>query len=179
MAKESEEAKAEFLKFLKLAIATEREGVKFYTEVRRRTDDYNMNQLIKAILEQEREHLRIVTEVYNAEKSKGIEDAEKKAAAYKKQEPLKTPLSAMKHVEDVVKKKAAIHRVFRKAVEFEEEISTLYSEMAASTKNAKVKTFLKKLSDEEIGHKEFIMMHQESIYNSGHWYGWDHVRLEM
>jgi rubrerythrin len=51
--------------------------------------------------------------------------------------------------------------------------------MAAKTRNTKVKAFLKKLASEEIGHKEFITMHKESIYNDGHWYGWDHVRIEM
>lgn len=178
MVKESAEDKAEFLRYLKLAMDTEREGVKFYVEVKKRIDDYNMNQLIKIIIEQEREHLRAVTEVYNAEKTKGISEAAEKAAAYKKQKPLETPLSAMKHVDDVVKKKATIHKLFYKAVQFEEGIAKLYSDMADSAKNTKVKAFLKKLASEEIGHKEFIMMHQDSIYNSGHWDGWDHVRLE-
>ncbi|MBW2964254.1 ferritin family protein [Candidatus Woesearchaeota archaeon] len=175
---ESPEQRAEFLRFLKLAMDTERQGLKFYSDVKRRIDDYNMNKFMDVIMEQEKEHLRIVTEIYNAEKKSGIEDAAQKAAGYKKQKPLRTPLDTMKHLQDIVKKKTTIYDLFQKAVEFEQDISRLYADMAAKTKNAKVKAFLKKLSDEELMHKDFLMMHQDSIYNTGHWFGWDHVRLE-
>jgi len=178
MVKESDEQRAEFLRFLKLAMSMEREGVKFYTKVKLQVDDFNMSQLMKVIMDQEREHLRIVTEVYNAEKKDGIEEAAKKAASYKKQKPLETPFSAMKHFDSLVKKKVSIHRLFEKAVEFEEGIAQLYRDIMQSTKNPKVKSLLKKLAEEEDQHKEFIQMHGESIYNDGHWYGWDHVRLQ-
>jgi rubrerythrin len=90
---ETPEERAEFLKFLKMAMSTEREGLKFYVSVKKRIDDYNMDKLMVVIMEQEKEHLRIVTEVYNAEKGKGIVAAAKKAAGYRKQKPLKTPLN--------------------------------------------------------------------------------------
>jgi len=176
--RETAEERVEFARFLKLAQQTEREGVKFYTEVKRRIDDYNMNKFIDVILEQEREHLRIVTEVYNAEKKKGIAEAAKTAEAYHKQRALKTPFEAMKQVESLVKKKTTIYHLFQKAVEFEEGISKIYLDMVPKAKNAKVKAFLRKLADEELRHRDFIHMHQESIYNTGHWFGWDHVRLE-
>lgn len=176
--KETPEERAEFLRFLKLAMQTEKEGIKFYSQVKRMVDDYNMNRLMDIIMEQEKEHLRIVSEIYKAEKKKGIEEAAKKAAGYKKQKPLKTPLKTMKHLGDIVKKKSTIYDLFRKAVEFEENISKLYTDMKKNTRNAKVKAFLKKLSDEELKHRDFIRLHQDSIYNTGHWFGWEHVRLE-
>lgn len=176
---ETPEQRAEFTKFLKLAMNTEREGIKFYQEIKKTIDDYNMNRFMDVIMEQEKEHLRIVTEVYNAEKKRGIEDAAQKAAGYSKQKPLRTPLDTMKYLQDMVKKKTTIYGLFQKAVEFEQDVSRLYADMAAKTKNAKVKAFLKKLADEELVHKDFLIMHQDSIYNTGHWFGWDHVRLEM
>ncbi len=177
-AKETPEQRKEFLRFLKLAMQTEKEGIKFYGQVKRRIDDYNMNRLMEVIMEQEREHLRIVREVYDAEKKAGIEEAAKKAESYERQKPLKTPLDAMKHLDAMVKKKTTIYSLFQKAIEFEENISKLYSDMRQSTKNTKVKAFLKKLADEELKHRDFIQMHQDSIYNSGHWFGWEHVRLQ-
>ena len=176
--RETAAQKAEFLRFLKLAMSTERQGLKFYMKAKSQTDDYNMKRFLDVIIPQEKEHLRIVTEVYNAEKKKGIEEAAKKAQSYRKQAPLKTPLNAMKHLDEVVKKKTTIYNLFKKAVDFEEGISQLYVDMMKKAKNAKVRNFLKKLADEELMHKDFIMMHQESIYNTGHWFGWEHVRLE-
>lgn len=175
---ETQEQKAELLRFLKLAMQTEREGIKFYISVKKQIDDYNMDRLMDVILDQEKEHLKIVTEMYNAEKKKGIEEAAKKASSYHKQEPLKTPLDSMNHLDEMVKKKTTIYHLFQKAVEFEEGISRIYLDMAKTAKHLKVKKLLKTLSDEEIAHKHFIQMHQDSIYNTGYWFGMEHVRLE-
>ncbi|MFC1741626.1 ferritin family protein [Nanoarchaeota archaeon] len=166
------------LKYIKLAIDTEKRGIKFYTEAKKRVDDYNMTQLMNVLLEQERIHLKLFRAIYAAEK-KGTSEAAKVAAAYKRQAKIKNPLFSMKKLGDVVRKKSSIYNLFKRAVRFEEDGHALYMDIAKKVRNPKIKSFLRMVAKEELRHREFIIMHQDSVYNTGHWYGWEHVRLEM
>lgn len=171
--------KDDILRYIQLAINTEKRGIKFYTEAKSKVDDYNMNKLMDVLLEQERIHLKVFTAIYNAEKKKGPAYAAKEAAKYKGQMPIENPLFSTKHLHDIVKRKTTIYQLFRKAVEFEEDGHELYMDLARKVKNKKISEFLKTVAKEELRHKDFIQMHQDAVYNTGHWFGWEHVRLEM
>ncbi|MBW2971533.1 ferritin family protein [Candidatus Woesearchaeota archaeon] len=168
----------DILRYIKLAMETEKRGIDFYTEAKKKVDDYNMTRLMDVLLDQECIHLKFFTEIYNAEKKKGIEEAGKKAAEYKGQPAIKNPLFSTKHLQEAVKKKTTIYHLFRQAVEFEQDGHDLYMDLAGKVKNSKISAFLKMVAKEELKHKDFILMHQDAIYNTGHWLGWDHVRLE-
>lgn len=170
--------KKEILRYIQLAIDTEKKGIKFYTEAKKMVDDANMNMLMDVLLEQEHIHLKFFTDVYDAEKKKGTAEASKKAAEYKKQPPVKNPLFNIKKMHEIVKKKGTIYHLFSQAVEFEQKGYELYMDIAKKIKDAKISNFLKMVANEELRHRDFIQMHQDSIYNTGHWFGWEHVRLE-
>jgi rubrerythrin len=169
----------DILKYIKLAIQTEKRGIEFYTAAKRQVNDYNMTRLMDVLLEQERIHLKYFQEIYAAEKKKGTAEAANVAESYEKQKSIKNPLFSMKRLHDVVKRKSTIFHLFKQAVEFEEDGHELYMDLAKKINNRKISNFLKMVAREELRHRDFIMMHQDSVYNTGHWHGWEHVRLEM
>lgn len=170
--------KEDILKFIQLAIDTEKRGIKFYTQAKSKVDDYNMTRLMDVLLEQEYIHLKYFTSVYNEEKKDGTADAAKIAGSYKAQKSIKNPLFGMEQLDKIIKQKSTIYHLFKQAIEFEEMGHDLYMELAKKIKNKKIKDMLKKIANEELRHKEFIMMHQDAIYDTGHWMGIDHVRLQ-
>ena len=169
---------ADILKYIKLAIETEKRGIKFYTDAKRMVDDVNMNMLMDVLLEQEKIHLKFFTDIYKAEKWKGGKEAAAKAAEYRKQTPIKNPLFKIKKMHDIIRKKGTIYHLFNQAVEFEQDGHDLYMDIAKKVKDPKIKKFLKMVAHEELRHRDFIMQHQDAIYSTGHWFGWEHVRLE-
>lgn len=170
--------KKDILRFIRLAIDTEKRGIKFYTQAKRRVDDINMSRLLDAILEQEHTHLKFFRSIYQTEKKKGEAAAANEAARYKGQPRLKNPLFGMKQLHDVTKKKSTIYHLFKQAVEFEQDGHDLYMDIASKVKDKKIKNFLKMVAKEELKHKDLIMMHQDAVYNTGYWMGMEHVRLE-
>jgi rubrerythrin len=168
----------ELLKYIQLAIDTEKRGIKFYTEAKKQVNDINMTMLMDVLLEQEQIHLQFFTEVYNAEKKKGEGEAAAKAAEYETQEPVKNPLFKTKDLQEVTKKKSTIYHLFNQAVEFEQKGHDLYMDLAKKINNKKISKFLKMVAQEELKHKDFIRMHQDAIYSTGYWFGMEHVRLE-
>ncbi|MBU2561799.1 MAG: hypothetical protein KKD17_05875 [Nanoarchaeota archaeon] len=175
----SPDSNEDILKYIKLAMDTEKRGIDFYTEAKRKVDDYNLTMLMDVLLEQERLHLKFFTEIYDAEKKRGTADAAEEAAKYKRQQPIKNPLFGMNQLNEAVKKKTTIYHLFNQAVDFEQKGHDLYMDLAKKIKNKKISGFLKMVAAEELRHKDFILMHQEAIYNTGHWLGLEHVRLEM
>lgn len=170
--------KEDLLSYIKLAINTEKRGIKFYTEVKKKVNDYNMKRLMDTLIEQEKIHLSYFTQIYDAEKKSGTADAAKVAAGYKRQPTLKNPLFGMRQLHEVVKKKTAIYHAFNQALQFETDGHDLYMDLAKKVKNSRIKSFLKLVANEELRHRDFIKMHQDAIYNTGYWLGMDHVRLE-
>ena len=171
-------AKPEMLKYLQLAIETEKRGIEFYTEAKKLVDDYNMNRLMDVLLEQEHIHLKYFKELYNAEKKDGLKEAEGVATSYTGQPAIKNPLFGMKQLHDVAKKKSTIYHLFNQAIEFEERGHKLYMDLAAKVKDKKIGEFLKKVAHEELRHRDFIRMHQQAVYDTGYWLGIEHTRLE-
>ncbi|MBI5880831.1 ferritin-like domain-containing protein [archaeon] len=176
--KKSPKNEDNILKYIHLAIDTEKRGIKFYTEAKNTVDDYGMSRLMDVLLEQEHIHLKFFTEVYNAEKKKGILDAAKKAGSYHGQAPIKNPLFGMQQLHTVTKQKSTIYHLFNQAIEFEQRGHDLYMELAKKIKNKRISDFLKMIAHEELRHRDFIRMHQDAIYDTGYWLGMEHVRLQ-
>jgi rubrerythrin len=170
--------KTDILRYMKLAINTEKRGIKFYSTAKKKVNDYGMSRLMDVLLEQEHKHLAAFVDIYNAEKDENEAAAERIAARYKKQAPIKNPMFGKKALHEVVMK-SAVHSLFAQAIEFEQDGHDLYMDIARKIKDKRISTFLKMVANEELRHKEFIKMHQESVYNTGYWMGVDHVRLEM
>ena len=170
--------KEDILKFIQLAIDTEKRGIKFYTEAKAKIDDYNMTRLMDVLLEQENIHLKFFTEVYKEEKKDGTASAAQAAGKYKPQKPIKNPLFGMEQLDKITKQKSTIYHLFKQAIEFEEMGHDLYIELARKINNKKISDFLKKVAQEELRHRDFIQMHQDAVYNTGYWMGIDHVRLQ-
>jgi rubrerythrin len=170
--------KDDILKYIHLAIDTEKRGITFYSEAKRKVDDYSMTRLMDVLLEQEHIHLKFFTDVYNAEKRKGIMDAAKKAGSYKGQAPIKNPLFGMEQLQSVTKQKSTIYHLFNQAIEFEQHGHDLYMELAKKIKNKRISNLLKMIAHEELRHRDFIRMHQDAIYDTGYWLGMEHVRLQ-
>ena len=168
----------DILKYIHLAIDTEKRGIKFYSEAKKKVDDYSMTRLMDVLLEQEHIHLKFFTDVYNAEKRKGISDAAKKAGSYKGQAPIKNPLFGMEQLQSVTKQKSTIYHLFNQAIEFEQHGHDLYMELAKKIKNKRISNLLKMIAHEELRHRDFIRMHQDAIYDTGYWLGMEHVRLQ-
>jgi rubrerythrin len=168
----------DILKYIHLAIDTEKRGITFYSEAKRKVDDYSMTRLMDVLLEQEHIHLKFFTDVYNAEKRKGIMDAAKKAGSYKGQAPIKNPLFGMEQLQSVTKQKSTIYHLFNQAIEFEQHGHDLYMELARKIKNKRISDLLKMIAHEELRHRDFIRMHQDAIYDTGYWLGMEHVRLQ-
>jgi rubrerythrin len=170
--------KGDMLKYIQLAIDTEKRGIAFYTEAKKTVDDYNMNRLMDVLLEQEHIHLKYFTELYNAEKKNGLKDAETVASHYKGQAPVKNPLFDSHHLSEIAKKKSTIYHLFNQAIEFEQKGHDLYMDLAKKIKDKKISDFLKMVAHEELRHRDFIHMHQDAIYDTGYWLGMEHVRLQ-
>ncbi|MFH1064191.1 MAG: ferritin family protein [Candidatus Woesearchaeota archaeon] len=177
-ARPSATKKEDILTYIKLAISTEKKGIKFYTEVKSKINDYNMKRLMDTLIEQENVHLKYFTGIYEAEKKKGTSDAAKVAASYSPQPKLKNPLFGMRQLQEVVRTKSAIYHVFNQALQFETDGYDLYMKLAKKVKNRKISEFLKIVANEELRHRDFIKMHQDAVYNTEYWMGMDHVRLE-
>jgi rubrerythrin len=170
--------KEDILKYIQLAIDTEKRGIKFYTEAKNAVDDYNMNRLMDVLLDQEHIHLKYFTDLYEAEKNKGFKDAEEVATKYKGQAPVKNPLFGAHQINEIAKKKSTIYHLFNQAIEFEQKGHDLYMDLAKKINDKKISDFLKTVAHEELRHKEFIQMHQDAIYDTGYWLGLEHVRLQ-
>ncbi|NQU78978.1 hypothetical protein HQ545_04380 [Candidatus Woesearchaeota archaeon] len=166
-----------FLKYIKLAMETETKGIQFYKQAKRHVNDYNMKRLIDVLLEQEYVHLAFFKAIYKAEK-KGRNQAEIKAAEYAEQPDIENPLFGTKQLQEVTEHKSTIYEIFKQAIEFEEQGYDIYMDLAKKVKSAKIKKFLKIVANEELKHRDFIQMHQEAVYNTGYWFGTEHVRLE-
>jgi rubrerythrin len=175
---QKEEMLKEMLRYIQLAIDTEKRGIAFYTEAKKTVDDYNMNRLMDVLLEQEQLHLKFFRDIYQAEKNKGLKDADGVAARYKGQAPVKNPLFGAKQLNDLAKKKSTIYHLFNQAIEFEQKGHDLYMDIARKIKDKKISDFLKMVAQEELRHRDFIRMHQDSLYDTGYWLGMEHVRLQ-
>jgi rubrerythrin len=170
--------KEDILRYIQLAIDTEKRGIAFYTEAKQKVDDYNMNRLMDVLLEQEQIHLKYFTALYHAEKKSGLKDAEDVASKYKGQPTVKNPLFGVQHMNDLAKKKSTIYHLFKKAIEFEQEGHDLYMDLAKKIKDRKISDFLTKVAHEELRHRDFIQMHQDAVYDTGYWLGLEHTRLQ-
>jgi rubrerythrin len=168
----------DILKYIQLAIETEKRGIKFYTDAKSKIDDYSMTRLMDVLLEQEYIHLKYFTQVYDDEKKKGTDDAAKKAGTYKKQPSIKNPLFGMDQLAKVTKQKSTIYHLFSQAIDFEQKGHDLYMDLARKIKSKRISDFLKQVAHEELKHRDFIQMHQEAIYNTSYWLGMEHVRLQ-
>ncbi|MBW2967390.1 ferritin family protein [Candidatus Woesearchaeota archaeon] len=166
------------LRFMLLAIDTEKKGIKFYTAAKRKVDDYNMTRLLDMIIEQEKQHLAFFKAVYAAEKKKGTAEAAKEAAKYKGQPRVESPLFKQLPPKKLQKKISTIHNIFKEALDFEVHGHDMYRYMARRVKNKKIKAFLSMVATEELKHRNFIHQHQDALYDTGFWLGLEHVRLE-
>ncbi len=170
--------KEDIIKYINLAISTEKRGIKFYSEAKKKVSDYNLTRLMDVLLDQERIHLKAFQTILSAEKKKGTEQAAKVAAKYHKQKPIRNPMFDLKHAKDLSDLKTDIYNMFKIATDFEQKGHDMYLDMAKKIKNKNISAFLKKVAEEETKHKKFIEEHNDAIYDTGYWLGLEHVRLQ-
>jgi rubrerythrin len=176
---EKTSSKEDILEFIKLAMTTEQNGIKFYSDVKTKINDFNMSKLMDLLIEQEKKHLEYFTKIYEAELSGGDKKAEIELASYKSQTAPKSPLFAKKKVSWFSGKKKRIIDTLAQAVQLEIEGHDMYMYMSRNVKSAKIKKFLVTVANEELKHRDFLESYHDVIYNTGYWQGIEHTRLEM
>lgn len=166
----------EFLKIIDLAVKLEKQATVFYSKMRNETNDFNMQTFLNALLEKEIDHLASVIEMKRLVRSKKKSQFMKLAKNYKIVK-LKNPFNGRKDIAKPKKITITMHDVFKQAVILEEKAHDFYIESSKQVSDKTVKAYLKKLAKEELQHKEFILEHEDAIYNDGYWLGIEHVAL--
>ena len=165
------------LKYLSLAVKLEQNTNKFYETARDSVKDPNMRSILTSMMDNETGHLKSVTKVRDLYAAKQTTKVKAAAALLKVHKP-KNPFSGMKQIDKLLKPGADIVDVFDEAASLEQKANEFYLEAAEHAKGAFIKSYLRKLAEEESLHKKFIEAQKESIRNEGRWLGMDHVTLE-
>ncbi len=165
------------LKYLNLAVKLEQNANKFYETARDKVKDPNMKSFLNTLMDNETGHLDSVARVRDLYAAKQTTQVKAAAAMLKVHRP-KNPFRGMKQIEKLTKPGADILDIFEEAAALEQKANEFYLEAAEHAQGAFVKAYLRKLSEEEIFHKEFIESQKKAVCNNGYWLGIDHVTLE-
>jgi rubrerythrin len=165
------------LKYLTLAVKLEQNTNKFYETAREKVKDPNMKSFLNALMDHETGHLASATKVRDLYAAKQTAQVKAAAAMLKVHRP-KNPFSGMKQIDRLTRPGADILDLLEEAAALEQKANEFYLEAAEHAQGDFIKSYLKKLAQEEIYHKEFIEAQKEAIHDNGYWSGIDHVTLE-
>jgi len=156
------------LQALRQAIRLEQDGYKFYTEAAERTADPSGREMFHSLADDEKLHLRIVQDQYEAlSAGKGwvsfLEAMEIKPVGLDK--PLFPP------EEEAIVPEASDTDALLFALQIENESYELYRKAAAETTDPAGKAMYQFLASQERTHFEILMLNYEHLTSTGSWRG--------
>jgi rubrerythrin len=160
----------DFVRYIRLGKDTEKRGIKFYSTALKRVDDDNSKRLLKFLIEEEKMHFKMFTDLQK-QTSPGTFDGFQKFH-------LKSPLFAKKDYKAITGKNKSTIDIFNTALYLEKEGMSMYADMQKKTKDKKALAFLRKLVQDEQRHYDLINAHRESLHNYIYWEGMEQPRLE-
>jgi len=167
----------ETLKYLDLAVQLEQNTSKFYKTALAKINDPNMKAMLNAVTEHESGHLRSITKVRDLYAAKQTARVKAAAALLKVHKP-ENPFTGMEQIEKLTEPGADLLALFDEAMALEQKANEFYLEAAEHAQGAFIKTYLRKLAQEETYHKEWLAAQKDAVCNDGYWLGIDHVNLE-
>jgi rubrerythrin len=159
------------LQALRQAILLEQDGYKFYTEVAERTTDPRGREMFLSLADDEKLHLRIVQDQYEAlSAGQGwvsfSEALELKPGDVDK--PLFPPEEAL---EKAIGPEASDADALLFALEIENESYELYRKAATETADPAGKEMYQRLASQERTHFDILMLNYEHLVSTGSWRG--------
>lgn len=160
------------LQALRQAIRLEQDGYKFYTEAAERTADPRGREMFLSLADDEKLHLRIVQDQYEALSSeKGWvsfpEAMEMKPVDLNK--PLFPP--EREALEQAIDPKASDTDALLFALQIENESYELYRKAAAETADPAGQAMYQFLASQERTHFDILMLNYEHLVSAGSWRG--------
>jgi rubrerythrin len=160
------------LQALHQAIRLEQDGYKFYTEAAERTADPRGREMFESLADDERLHLRIVQDQYEA-LSAGKEWVSFSEALELKPVDVDKPLFPPEReaLEKAIGPEASDTDALLLAIQKENESYELYRGAAAETADPAGKDMYQRLASYEHVHFDILMLNYEHLVSTGSWRG--------
>jgi rubrerythrin len=160
------------LQALRQAIRLEQDGYKFYTEAAERTADPRGREMFLSLADDEKLHLRIVQDQYEAlSAGKGwvsfLEETEVETVDLDK--PLFPP--EREALEKAIDPKASDTDALLFALQIENESYELYRKAVTETADPAGQAMYQYLAGQERTHFEILMVNYEHLMSAGSWHG--------
>ncbi len=158
---------------LQLAIQMEEKGFKYYSESAERITNSVGKRMLERLANDEKNHIRRFTEMYNALTDNNIENV-----TLEKVEPttfdevferLKEQLDVA--IEDLQETGVDDAEIIHMAMDLENHAVLFYAEAAKKAKDAKLKEFLELLSEEEKAHYAVLVKAQQYLEDPSLFFG--------
>jgi rubrerythrin len=164
------------LQALRQAIRLEQDGYKFYTETAERTADPRGREMFLSLADDEKLHLRIVRDQYEAlSAGKGwvsfSEALERSPELVEGLKPIDLDKPLFPPEEGAVDPKASDTDALLFALQIENESYELYRKAATETADPAGKAMYQFLASQERTHFDILMLNYEHLISAGSWRG--------
>jgi len=158
---------------LKVAIQLEENGFKYYTESAQRITNSVGRRMLERLADDEKNHIKRFTEMYNALTNNNIENVElvdvPKTTFDEVFGRLKEQLDGA--IEDLQETGVDDMEIIQMAIDLENHAVLFYSEAASKTDNPKLKKFLEMLSEEEKAHHAVLIKANQYLEDPSLFFG--------
>jgi rubrerythrin len=156
------------LQALRQAIRLEQDGYKFYTEVAERMSDTRGKEMFLSLADDEKLHLRIVQDQYEALKGGQEWVSFREVVEF---EPVDLDKSLFPPEKEAVSSEASDTDALLFALQIENESYELYKKAASETGDPAGKKMYQFLADQERTHFDILMLNYEHLTSTGSWRG--------
>ena len=160
------------LQALRQAMRLEEDGYRFYTQAAERTGDPRGQEMFRSLADDERLHLRIVRDQYEALKGGRGWVPVPETLEFKPVDLDKPLFPLGKEVgERAIGSEASDIDALLFALQIENESYEMYRKAATETDDPTGKTMYQYLADQERTHFEILMLNYEHLVSAGSWHG--------
>jgi len=154
----------QLLAWIRYAIEFEEKGISFYTKCYAKTKNHYKVDLFRFLLGEESRHSKVLTQVLNAVSEGNKKKLNQHISDFKKIK-IKNPLFPKKDIKKLSDPKTRIIEILNKSIDFEEEGILFYSKLEKKETNQEIKSFFKRLANDEGNHKRTIKEFGFSLQN--------------
>lgn len=152
----------QLLTWISYAVDFETKSLDFYTECYKNAKDETIKELFRFLMTEEAGHKAILTQAREWSSERNKDKLIKSMKDYKKI-PTKSPTFSEKDLMKLSNQRTAVTEVINTAMTFEEKGLAFYNNLVKQEKDPAIKSFLRRLANDERTHKKVIKSFGASI----------------
>jgi rubrerythrin len=161
------QATPQVLKAIETAVQIEKDGLAFYTEAARQTDDPRGKRMFQSLAKEEAAHLQLFEDAHGALLARGNWPSPEEVAAISPGEFDRPPIFPAE--DELRRAKVPEHELaaLQRGIQAEEDAIAFYSEQMRETGDPNAKAMYAYLIEQEETHRKILQMEHDYLARSG------------